>query len=122
MYLIQLPTHFQLVVERICKGIKEKVAESGPIKELLFNYFYNYKVGWKRLGYTTPLVDKVFFSKITTLVGGRIRYLVVGGAPLAPQTQEFISTCLCCPVSIGYGMTESAATGAMTFGKHHGRP
>ena len=85
------------------------------MKEILFNFFMNYKISWKKLGYGTPLVDKIFFSKITSLVGGRMRYLVVGGAPLAPKTQEFVSAALCCPVAIGYGMTETASTGAMTL-------
>jgi len=46
-----------------------------------------------------------------------MRYMVVGGAPLAPKTQEFISAALCCPIAIGYGMTETASIGALSLGK-----
>jgi long-chain acyl-CoA synthetase len=106
-----------LVIERIAKGIQTKVSESGRFAEILFNFFYNYKVRWTELGYDTPLVNKVFFSKIRAIVGGKLRFMAVGSAPLAPETQKFIRTTLCCPVVLGYAMTESASCGTMAVSK-----
>lgn len=45
-------------------------------------------------------------------MGGRVRLVMSGGAPLSPDTHELIKTCLCVQVIQGYGLTEtcSAAT------------
>ena len=59
---------------------------------------------------------KHYYSVITsvTSVGGRVRGMLSGGAPLNPKTQEFLRQCLCCPVIQGYGLTETCA--AATIG------
>jgi long-chain acyl-CoA synthetase len=45
-------------------------------------------------------------------MGGRMKLMLVGGAPLSPETQEFTTNCLNCKVAQGYAATEvaSAAT------------
>jgi len=85
--------------------------------KVLFDFFYNYKVHWKKRGYETPLVDKVILGKIRSLVGGKLRFMAVGSAPLAPETHEFIRSILCCPVVIGYAMTETSCCGALGVGE-----
>ena len=45
------------------------------------------------------------------IVGGRIRLLLSGGAPLSPQTHDFVRCALCLPLVQGYGLTESCACG-----------
>lgn len=57
---------------------------------------------------------RLLFKKIAKVLGGRMRELMTGGAPLAPETQEFIKLCLCCRITQGYGLTESTA-GATTM-------
>ena len=46
------------------------------------------------LGWDTPIVDKIVFDKISAVLGGRLRLVIVGGAPLAPETHRFLRTCL----------------------------
>jgi long-chain acyl-CoA synthetase len=50
-------------------------------------------------------MDKIVFKKISEGTGGRLRAAISGGAPVAAQTQEFLSMVLC-PLIQGYGMTE----------------
>lgn len=50
------------------------------------------------------------------LLGGKIRVLLCGGAPLSATTQRFMNICFCCPVGQGYGLTESSGAGTITEG------
>ncbi|GBO99357.1 Long-chain-fatty-acid--CoA ligase 4 [Eumeta japonica] len=57
----------------------------GPQKAL-FQFLYQYKVKWYQRGYETPLIDKLVFKKVAKLMGGRVRIMMSGGAPLSPDT------------------------------------
>jgi long-chain acyl-CoA synthetase len=112
-----------LILDRIFKGIQEKVESGGKTNQKVFKFFYDYKLKWYARGYNTPLVNKIIFKRIRMLVGGRVRLMACGGAPLAPDTHEFVRTCLCCPLLQGYGLTETCACssvqviGDMTTGR-----
>lgn len=45
-------------------------------------------------------------------MGGRLRILCCGSAPLSAETQSFIRCCLSVRVLQGYGLTETAACAA----------
>jgi len=57
----------------------------------------------------SPFFDKLVFSKIKARLGGHVRFIVTGGAPLANHVEEFLKVCFCCPVVQGYGLTETCA-------------
>jgi len=57
--------------------------------------------------------------KVQLALGGRVRYLVSGGAPLSPDCHEFIRVCLGAPFSQGYGLTETCGGASAT---PHGMP
>ncbi|KAL5289305.1 ACSL4 family protein [Megaselia abdita] len=105
-------TAVPLILDRISKGINTQVNSNSPFKKALFQFMYNYKVRWTNRGYKTPLVDKLIFKKVAKLMGGRVRLIMSGGAPLSSDTHEQIKICLCVEVIQGYGLTEttSAAT------------
>lgn len=42
-------------------------------------------------------------------MGGRVRVMMAGGAPLSPDTHEQIKLCLCTDVVQGYGLTETTS-------------
>jgi hypothetical protein len=46
----------------------------------------------------TPVFDKVVFSKIKARLGGRVKLIVSGGAPLAGHVEEFLKITMCAPV------------------------
>jgi long-chain acyl-CoA synthetase len=63
-------------------------------------------------GLGTSIVDTVVFKKIQEATGGRLRICMNGGGPIAKETQHFISMCIA-PMISGYGLTETAAMGAL---------
>lgn len=45
-----------------------------------------------------PFFDRLVFSKIKARLGGHVRLIVSGGAPLAPHVEEFLKVAMCAPV------------------------
>lgn len=58
----------------------------------------------------------LLFRKVKKLLGGRVRMMLSGGAPLSSATQRFMNVCFCCPVGQGYGLTETCGAGTITEG------
>jgi long-chain acyl-CoA synthetase len=83
-----------LIMDRIYKNIIDSVNKRGPAFKKVFEYCYEYKRYWMERGRNTPVCDKIVFNKIRALLGGRMRYVIVGGAPLSKETHEFIRICL----------------------------
>ncbi|XP_041270409.1 long-chain-fatty-acid--CoA ligase 3 isoform X2 [Onychostruthus taczanowskii] len=102
------------IMDRIYKNVMNKVNEMTSFQRNLFILAYNYKMEQISKGYTTPLCDSLIFRKVRMLLGGKIRVLLCGGAPLSAATQRFMNICFCCPVGQGYGLTESAGAGTIT--------
>jgi len=61
---------------------------------------------------------RIVFKKVCAILGGELRMMLSGGAPLSPETEEFMNVCFCCPVGQGYGLTETAAGGTLSSGKY----
>ena len=59
------------------------------------------------LGAQYSLADKVVFSKVKDAVGGRLRFFVSGGAPLAPALNRFFYS-IGLTILEGYGLTETS--------------
>lgn len=65
----------------------------------------------------TTVFGSLLFKKVKKLLGGRVRMMLSGGAPLSSATQRFMNVCFCCPVGQGYGLTETCGAGTITEGK-----
>lgn len=116
-------TAVPLVLDRLSKGINEKVKKSGPFRQAIFHFAYQYKLKWTKRGYETPLFDKYIFGAARQVLGGRVRLVLSGGAPLSPDTHTQVKLCLCVTVTQGYGLTEtcSCATVMDTHDRSTGR-
>lgn len=57
------------------------------------------------------LWDKIVFKKIKNVVGGRMRIMVSGSAPLNPTVHDFMRVCFDVPLIQGYGLTETSSSG-----------
>ncbi|XP_054946181.1 fatty acid CoA ligase Acsl3 isoform X2 [Physeter macrocephalus] len=102
------------IMDRIYKNVMNKVNEMSNFQRTLFILAYNYKMEQISKGHGTPLCDSFIFRKVRSLLGGNIRLLLCGGAPLSATTQRFMNICFCCPVGQGYGLTESCGAGTIT--------
>lgn len=85
------------------------MSKGSTISKVLFKFAYDYKLYWINHGHTTPILDAIIFSKVKSLLGGQIRLILVGGAPLSPDTHEQVKVCLCERVIQGYGLTETTS-------------
>ncbi|PSC74925.1 long chain acyl-synthetase 4-like [Micractinium conductrix] len=101
------------VFDRIYGGVMAKVAEGSFVKKTLFNWGYQRKLHSLAKGYSydkaAPLFDKIVFGKIKEKLGGRVKLVVSGGAPLARHVEDFLKVTMCCRVVQGYGLTETCA-------------
>ncbi len=86
--------------EKIYDRVNTAALSGGPIKKLFFNWakLVGKKIchleqakapvsGWLR--FQQRIVDKLVFSKLRARTGGRLRFFVSGGAPLAVHINEF---------------------------------
>lgn len=80
---------------------------------MLFDFAYNYKLSNLQKGLkhdeAAPLFDKLVFSKVKQSLGGRVRIILSGAAPLAKHVEEFLRVTSCSVVIQGYGLTETCA-------------
>ncbi|XP_068440657.1 long-chain-fatty-acid--CoA ligase 3a [Clinocottus analis] len=102
------------IMDRIYKNVMTKVEEMNCVQRTLFTLAYNYKLEQLGKGNSTPLCDRLVFGKVRSLLGGRMRVLLSGGAPLSAATQRFMNVCFCCPVGQGYGLTETCGAGTIS--------
>ena len=54
----------------------------------------------------------LLFSKAAGMLGGNVRAMLTGSAPIDKQVIDFLKICFSCPIQEGYGLTESSACGA----------
>lgn len=106
------------VYEKMQARILEKGSASPPAKAALFRWAM--RVGAARgramltgrtigpfLAMQIALADRLVFAKIRAGVGGRLRFVISGSAPLPPAIAQFFQG-LGVPVIEGYGLTETA--------------
>lgn len=101
------------VWESVKKGILAKVNAGSAITRNIFWGAYKAKeflvaTGLPGIG----LLDAVVFNKLKDATGGKLRICLNGGGPIAKETQKFISFAIT-PMISGYGLTETAANGAI---------
>jgi len=102
-----------LILDRIFKGVTENIRKKGAFVSSLMDFCINYKLECSARGEITPIMDRLIFRSIRLLVGGRVRAILAGGAPLSPHTHDYLRTVLGIKLLQGYGLTETTACGAI---------
>ncbi|XP_009783796.1 long chain acyl-CoA synthetase 4-like [Nicotiana sylvestris] len=101
------------VLDRIYSGLVEKISSAGFLKHKLFNFAYNYKLGSMSKGYkhaeAAPILDKIIFNKVKEGLGGNLRLILSGAAPLSSTVETYLRIVTCANVLQGYGLTETCA-------------
>uniref|UniRef100_A0A0N5CC14 long-chain-fatty-acid--CoA ligase n=1 Tax=Strongyloides papillosus TaxID=174720 RepID=A0A0N5CC14_STREA len=102
------------VMDRIYKSVLDKVSNSGVISREIFNICYKRRLKRIEEGYKSLLIDRLVFKKIRNILGGHVRLIISGGAPLSSTSQRFMNVCFGCPVTQGYGLTETCGAATIT--------
>ncbi|XP_066339007.1 long chain acyl-CoA synthetase 8-like [Miscanthus floridulus] len=108
------------ILDRIRDAVFKKVGEKGGLTKKLFDFAYKRNLAtiegsW--FGSWAPermIWDNIIYKPIRAMLGGRVRFVLCGGAPLSSDTQRFMNICLGVPVGQGYGLTETCAGAAFT--------
>ncbi|XP_061363906.1 long chain acyl-CoA synthetase 9, chloroplastic-like isoform X1 [Gastrolobium bilobum] len=108
------------ILDRVRDGVLKKVSAKGGLSKKLFDLAYARRLhamngSWfGAWGLEKALWNFLVFKKVQAILGGRIRFILCGGAPLSADTQRFINICLGAPIGQGYGLTETCAGGTFS--------
>lgn len=113
------PTFFPSVprlYNRIYGRIQDKLKLATGVKAtLVAKAIAAKKANLKATGKVTHcLWDKLVFGKMKALLGGRVRMMLTGSAPISAEVLDFLKICFCCDLLEGYGMTETSAGSCIT--------
>ncbi|XP_037660332.1 long-chain-fatty-acid--CoA ligase 5 isoform X2 [Choloepus didactylus] len=106
------PTVFP-VVPRLLNRIYDKVQNEAktPLKKFLLNLAVTCKFSEVKKGIIRrdSLWDKLIFAKIQASLGGKVRIMVTGAAPISSTVLTFLRAAMGCLVLEAYGQTECTA-------------
>eukprot|EP00644_Phytophthora_capsici_P015395 jgi/Phyca11/17052/fgenesh1_pg.PHYCAscaffold_24_\ len=123
------PTVFVAVprlMTRIFDQLKNKVVSSGDTKQI--KYFYQALDEKKRLNVLKhEKYDAELFDRFKPVLGGRVRQILTGAAPITSEVKEFFQYVFGVPVLEAYGITEASggvacSSASMPQGPHVGVP
>ena len=92
------------ILEKVHERVLSQIAEMPSWKQTLVRELLE---GQKSHRWLTPLVDRLMFAKLRERFGGRMQYLIAGGAALKAVTGQFF---LDAGISVneGYGLSETS--------------
>ncbi|KAH0789090.1 AMP-binding enzyme family protein [Histomonas meleagridis] len=102
------------IFNRIVDDIHNYIDESNSI----FRYFINWALKNKISNIlnnepNSLFMDVILFSKFKRILGGRIRLLISGGAPILPENYILLRAIITKNIIQGYGLTEICAAGCL---------
>eukprot|EP00299_Pterocystis_sp_00344_P011619 c5453_g1_i1.p1 GENE.c5453_g1_i1~~c5453_g1_i1.p1 ORF type:complete len:359 (+),score=99.22 c5453_g1_i1:3-1079(+) len=104
------------VLDKVYNSVQQKIRNGSGVTKYLFNValqsgyraFDRGEVGGK--WYWSWV-----FGKVRQVVGGRVRVMYTGSAPLSEEIQKYVQTVFGCPVRQAYGLTETCAASFITM-------
>jgi long-chain acyl-CoA synthetase len=113
------PTSFATVprvLNRIYDIIKSKFELQSGLNGSLFKValYHKQKIYNSTGDFTHPIWDKLIFSKVRELLGGKLRFISCGSAPLQGHILHFLRLVFGLSIVEGYGATETTTTISIT--------
>ncbi|NXE52040.1 ACSL5 ligase, partial [Casuarius casuarius] len=106
------PTLFP-VVPRLLNRTYDKIQSGAksPVKKFLLNFAVTMKMAEVKQGIirNDSIWDQLIFKKVQETMGGRVRIMVTGAAPISPSVLTFLRAALGCQIFEAYGQTECSA-------------
>ena len=99
------------IFQRIYEGIQKELSQKSLLTQAIFKKAIEIKIkDFKEKGIiTNPFLDALIFKKIRNILGGRMRFMLVGSAPTDPYLLNFLQCAFSCKIVEGYGQTEDCA-------------
>jgi long-chain acyl-CoA synthetase len=85
-----------LIIEKIYSARIKPALSKSPVMRFLM-----------KVGFTRKLLSRAAARKLIHFFGGKLRFFGIGGAPLAPDVEQFLLESRF-PYAIGYGLTETS--------------
>ncbi|KAL9557061.1 hypothetical protein MBANPS3_001587 [Mucor bainieri] len=112
------PTMF-VAVPRLLNRIYSKLAQASIFAEGITGSLSRMAVASKLRhlangdGCHHAIWDRLLFNKMKRVLGGNVRIIGSGAAPLSPDVLQFLRVALCCDIREGYGATETTAASCL---------
>jgi len=105
------------VLDKVYQGINNLMSTKSGLIRTMFEWglasgarrFARGQVG------ANPVFNALIFKKVQKTLGGQLKGVISGSAPLSKDLQQFIQTVLNIPVRQGYGLTETCAGSCVGF-------
>ncbi|XP_077426928.1 long-chain-fatty-acid--CoA ligase 1a isoform X2 [Vanacampus margaritifer] len=112
------PTFFP-VVPRLLNRMFDKIFSQAntPLKRWMLDLAFRRKQSELNSGVIRrdSIWDKIIFRKVQASLGGRVRLMLTGAAPVSPTVLTFLRVALGCHFYEGYGQTECTAGCSMSM-------
>ncbi|MEA3466607.1 MAG: AMP-binding protein [Thermodesulfobacteriota bacterium] len=98
------------LLEKVCFRMHKKAMEGNPVKKFIAKIAFQnaqQKKPHSPKSWIGKLLDKLVYSKLRDSLGGKLRLMISGGAPLADDLYRFFLN-IGIPLYQGYGLTEAS--------------
>ncbi|NNF13046.1 MAG: long-chain fatty acid--CoA ligase [Gemmatimonadetes bacterium] len=108
--VVSVPRIYEKIYNGVmaAEGLKKRLIEwAAGVADRVADLRLDGKEASGLLALKYSVADKLVFSKVKTAVGGRLRFFVSGGGPLAPSLNRFFYS-IGLTILEGYGLTETS--------------
>lgn len=110
---VSVPRVFTKIYNKIVANTVASPGFKGYISRKCFQTKMN---NWKSGGKLSHAFwDRVICNKIKKVLGGRVRKMITGSAPIDAEVMDFLRVAFGCYIFEGYGSTETCCFGGLTF-------
>ena len=99
------------ILTRVYDSIMKKInAQSATKRRIAYKAIETKIFNYEKYGIMNHFVyDKLVFNKIKSVLGSKVRWILVGSAPMPGNILQTLRVLFGCPITEGYGQTENCA-------------